>query len=420
MWRAAHTEKKAGILKVARGPTQIARVRREIEILRRLSHPAIVPIVDADVECDPPWLITAEGVPLVDVWDSASMTHDERFLRAQRMILHLAGGLDLAHKNGIVHRDVKPENVVLMRPHAEDTAALIDFGIAHDAQAVRLTEVGGRAVANQFAAPPEAYYGPLTNPPPWWDCLGLGWLWGWLISDEGREPKGGRYHWKYQPLMPHPRSESVRALIAVCSDERTAPETITGFLELAARLGIGGRPSGAERSRTAFTDAANQHAAAVAQKLLVEHQRREEVEGCTRALGEIYEGVIRDLNQIVEEVKVLGVGIRGDVMYPSSSIFDSLNGLGEGENTILWTCSGSTVHGEVDIRLIAHYDPVHESVWPIELKLACTAREIPNSRIYHRRDGTPVDPMGLSPTAEDSLQRALEWILNVMMTVGAP
>jgi hypothetical protein len=218
--------------------------------------------------------------------------------------------------------------------------------------------------------------------------------------------------------MQHPRSESVRALIAACSNERTAPESIAAFLELAQRLGIGGKPSGAQRVRTAFTDAANQHAAAVAQKLLVEHQRREEVSSCTGALGAIYEGVVRDLDQIVLEVNVLGVKVRGDAMYASSSIFDSLNGLGEGENTILWMCTGSTAYGEVDIRLIAHYDPVHETVWPIEFKLVCAQREIPNSRLYHRRDGTPVDPMGLAPTADDTLQRALEWILQVMMTVG--
>lgn len=284
VWRTDHVEKKAGVLKVARGPTQVARVRREIAILRRIPHPAIVPIVDADVECEPPWLITAQGRPLVEVWDPTLMSNDDRFLRAQRMILHLADGLDLAHKNDVVHRDIKPENVVLMRPDADDSAALIDFGIAHDAQAVRLTEAGGRAVANQFAAPPEAYYGPMANPPPWWDCLGLAWLWGWLISDEGREPKGGRYHWKYQPLMPHPRSESVRALIAACSNERTAPESISGFLELARNLGIGAKPTGAQRVRTAFTEAANQHTAALAAKLLAENQRREEVSSCSGAL----------------------------------------------------------------------------------------------------------------------------------------
>lgn len=189
VWRTDHNDKKAGVLKVARGPTQVERVRREIAILRRIVHPAIVPIVDADVECEPPWLITAEGVPLVEVWDPASMTNEDRFLRAQRMVLHLAGGLDLAHKNDVVHRDIKPENVVLMRSDADDSAALIDFGIAHDAQADRLTEIGGRAVANQFAAPPEAYYGPMTSPPPWWDCLGLAWLWGWLISDDGGSPR---------------------------------------------------------------------------------------------------------------------------------------------------------------------------------------------------------------------------------------
>jgi hypothetical protein len=307
--------------------------------------------------------------------------------------------------------------ITLVRPDAEDSAALIDFGIAHDSQADRLTEVGKRPVANQFAAPPEAYYGPLTDPPPWWDCLGLAWLWGWLISD-GAEPKGGRYHWKYQPLIAHARSESVRALIAVCSNETTAPESIAAFLELAKRLGIGSPPTGAQRVRTAFTDAANQHAAAMAEKLLAEHQRREAVASCTQALGQIYESVVRDLHQIVQEANVVGVKVRGDAMYGKSSIFELLNSLGEGDNILLWTCTGFTAFGEADIRLIAHYGPVHESVWPLEFILRCEQREIPHSRVYHRRDGTTVDPMGLAPTHEDTLQRALEWILQASMTVG--
>lgn len=105
-------------------------------------------------------------------------------------------------------------------------------------------------------------------------------------------------------------------------------------------------------------------------------------------------------------------------MYASTSIFEALNGLGEGDNMVLWTCTGFTAHGEVDIRLIARYAPVHESVWPIAFELKCYQREIPNSAVRHRRDGVPVDPMGLAPTSEETMQRSLEWILQAMMTVG--
>lgn len=218
--------------------------------------------------------------------------------------------------------------------------------------------------------------------------------------------------------MAHPRSESVRALIAACSNERTAPESIRGFLELATRLGVGAAPTGAQRTRTRFTDAANQHTAAVAAKLLAAHQRREEVSSCTNALGAIYLPVIRDLDQIVQEVNVLGVKVRCDTWFADSSIVELLNGLGEGDNVLLWTCSGPTAHGEVDIRLIARYAPVHESVWPIEFELKCYQREIPNSAVRHRRDGVSVDPMGLAPTSEETMQRSLEWVLEAMMTVG--
>jgi hypothetical protein len=235
---------------------------------------------------------------------------------------------------------------------------------------------------------------------------------------EGPNPKGNRYHWKYQPLMEHPRADSVRALIAVCSNETTAPQDIPQFLALATQLGIGSTPTGTRRSTTAFSEAANQHTAAVARKLMVEQKRREEIEGCAQPLGLIYTEVVRDLHQIVEDVKTLGVSVRADNMYASSSIFDALRGLSVGENTMLWHCTGSAAYGQADIRLVAHYEPVHESVWPVEFRIWCPGREIPNSRVRHRRDGTLVDHMSLSPTNPDQLQRALEWILKAMMTVG--
>jgi serine/threonine protein kinase len=154
VFRVEHTIKGAGVLKVSHGGMQEMRIRRETDIMQRVPHSAIVPILDAGVDCDPPWLITAEGTPLTKAWDRSSMSNDIRFERAQRVILQLAAGLEVAHAKGVVHRDLKPENVVFMRDGAEESAALIDFGIAYDEHAPRLTEADARAVANQFAAPP--------------------------------------------------------------------------------------------------------------------------------------------------------------------------------------------------------------------------------------------------------------------------
>ena len=178
-------------------------------------------------------------------------------------------------------------------------------------------------------------------------------------------------------------------------------------------------PHEATRTNTAFTEAVNIHHAAVAQKQKLDRERRESVESCAEALAAIYTRVIRDLDQIVVDAKALGVDVRGDVMFVSSSLLDSLMGLSTGENTILWNCTGSTAYGPVDIRLVAHYEPVHASVWPIEFKLVFPGREIPNARVYHRLDGTAVDHQGLSPIA-DALPRALEWILQAAMSVQAP
>jgi predicted Ser/Thr protein kinase len=125
------------------------RFRREAHIAARLTEPNILAIYDAGEINGRLFLV----MPVIDGIDLGCWLQ-----RHQRMpprlavgvIEQLASALDAAHAVGLVHRDVKPSNA-LMTPH--EHVYLIDFGIAHDAAATKLTATGSLLGSLPYMAP---------------------------------------------------------------------------------------------------------------------------------------------------------------------------------------------------------------------------------------------------------------------------
>ncbi|RSS57774.1 serine/threonine-protein kinase, partial [Streptomyces sp. WAC06614] len=137
------------------------RFAQEIRSAQRVQGLFTAPVIDADTDGARPWLATAyvPGPSLA----AAVSAHGP--LPVETVLLLVAGiaeALQVIHGAGIVHRDLKPSNVLL----AADGPRVIDFGIAHAADATSLTGSGVAVGTPAFMAPEQAAgrgVGPATD-----------------------------------------------------------------------------------------------------------------------------------------------------------------------------------------------------------------------------------------------------------------
>ncbi len=135
---------------VARDPVVRERLRREARAVASLDHPNVVPLYEAGEEDGTVYIVTrwVEGTEL------GTLIHRDGPLepgRAARVAAQIAAALEMAHEGGLVHRDVKPSNVILT---SEDHVYLTDFGLAKRAEtAPGLTRVDRMLGTVDYVAP---------------------------------------------------------------------------------------------------------------------------------------------------------------------------------------------------------------------------------------------------------------------------
>jgi serine/threonine-protein kinase len=126
---------------------------RESRLAAELDHPGIVTVYDAGEQDGIPYLSMrlVEGTDLATVLGHGPLDTQ----RAVRLISQVAEALDAAHERGLVHRDVKPANILLApAPGSPERAFLSDFGIAKRAGALReLTRTGYFVGTVDYVAP---------------------------------------------------------------------------------------------------------------------------------------------------------------------------------------------------------------------------------------------------------------------------
>lgn len=141
--------------RVRASPAALAAARRELAVARRLPpHPALVRVVEAR-ETRADFLVVTELVP------GGTLLHYLRTHRpSPRVVAHIMhqilGAVSHLHSHGIVHRDVKLENLLVVDPDADlPTVKLCDFGLAIDERAIAAPRPGSGAVGTGYAQAPE-------------------------------------------------------------------------------------------------------------------------------------------------------------------------------------------------------------------------------------------------------------------------
>ncbi|MFI6335449.1 bifunctional serine/threonine-protein kinase/ABC transporter substrate-binding protein [Streptomyces sp. NPDC050535] len=135
----------------AEDPEFRARFRREVEAARRVTSPWAVPVTAADPDAAAPWLATA-FVPGPSL-EEAVARHGALPVRSVRVLGRmLAAALSEVHAAGLIHRDVKPANVLL----AVDGPRLIDFGIARTTDETAITSTDLVIGTPGFLSPEQA------------------------------------------------------------------------------------------------------------------------------------------------------------------------------------------------------------------------------------------------------------------------
>lgn len=206
-----------------------ARTQKEARAAARINHPGVVTVHDVIEFDDRPWIVMEyiDGPSLADVVKESGAL-DPR--EAARVGLHVLGALRAAHAAGVLHRDVKPGNVLL----AHDSRVLItDFGIAAIEGDSEITRTGEIVGSIDYLAP-ERVYGEAPGPAS--DLWSL----------------GATLFTAVEERSPFRRTSPISTLQAVVNDEppkltRAGPLTpvITGLL----RKDPAERPGSAETER---------------------------------------------------------------------------------------------------------------------------------------------------------------------------
>jgi len=189
-------------------PELLRRFLLERDTLARLVHPNIATLLDGGIEGNAPYFTMelVEGDP-IDVWCDRHRLD----VRARvALVIRICDAVHYAHRNLIVHRDIKPTNILV---GAAGEPKLLDFGIAKPLDAMPaagLTQTHGRVMTQEYAAPEQILGEPITTAT---DIYALGMLLYELLTGHRPYPaaEAGHASWA-KAIVEHAPEPLARAL----------------------------------------------------------------------------------------------------------------------------------------------------------------------------------------------------------------
>ncbi|UNS95747.1 WD40 repeat domain-containing serine/threonine protein kinase [Streptomyces tubbatahanensis] len=296
----------------AENPQFRARFTREVEAARKVGGIHTAQVVDADTQADSPWLVTEfiAGPSLHEMVGKGGPLTPEK---VRLLGAGLAEGLAAIHRCELIHRDLKPGNVIM----ASDGPQIIDFGIARSADASALTSVGAVVGTFAFMSPEQVRAEPAV---PASDVFSLGCVLGFAAT--GHSPfdadsvPGIVHKIINRPPELDDLQGDVREVIAAClvKDSTRRPSVA----EITARLTAQGLDAERSADHTAMTAAL---AVALPQTVLATVESPERLEGpAVPQTGGLQRRTL--LLAALGGVGVAGAGI-GAALWPDSNSKDA-------------------------------------------------------------------------------------------------
>jgi serine/threonine-protein kinase len=162
VWLASDGQRREVALKilrpdVAQRPGALARFEREAQAVRGFASPHTVRVFDFGGTDDGIWYLAMEYLAGADLRTLVEKAGPMAPARAVRLARQICASLAEAHERGVIHRDVKPENVIVIRDEtAAEIAKVVDFGVAKrvdPAEDATLTQDGWIAGTPAYMAP---------------------------------------------------------------------------------------------------------------------------------------------------------------------------------------------------------------------------------------------------------------------------
>lgn len=243
VYKATSPDGEAVALKIVKGEMAgdevfLKRFKREADVARRIDHPNVVSVIETGDHDGLPWAAQRfiSGGSLeerLDKWGALDL-HQVIAICKQ-----VAAGLDVIHDNGLIHRDLKPGNILV---DERGTALIADFGLAKDHQneGTVLTKPG-QALGSMDYMAPEQIRGEdvgaatdvyalacmlcelLTGQPPFADKVGMRIMWAHL-QDPPPHPSD------LKPTLPRAVGDAI--LKGLEKDPAARPQTASEFMRL--------------------------------------------------------------------------------------------------------------------------------------------------------------------------------------------
>jgi len=357
------------VLKLRNGDSTSAteRFAREVEVLRKVDHPNVVKLLRCEEAVQPCWYVMPRGVCFKRWWKDqqkslASNTLD-LFEASLRVIKGVLSGLCELHRLGYTHRDVKPDNLVVI----SNQPVIIDLGLLHHDRLVGLT--GPEGAGNKFVTVSRS-----IPPSPLLDNLCVASLWIWMLLRD-RKQSYGHYDWRYVQLVNGEWPYSVPvSVLATCSAMSGQPRDACQLLQHIEKVLPPEVSSSSADTSSEATEIKRLLSMAATADALADKQRERDAEGLAMSVRDAAMKIARDVTSYVDMLSSEGWPIVGTNQVtrgnPQDKQFDSTTHDGWTRSLIgtvlssdsssrleLVSCNGDDTPRELYVSVWLHFRP---------------------------------------------------------------